>query len=462
MSLSENETHLLLRLGFLPSGWAAERLAKLGSEAFVEEQLRPEGIPEDPEVLRRLAKMKLLELGPRALARLENGQGRAYFRLLQRHLLLHARSRRRLKARMAAFWANHFYVPAEAAGVQLASYLRTLEERALGSFRDLLFATAQHPAMLVYLNNDSNVAEHPNENYARELLELHTLGVDGGYDEHDVKEAARALTGWTTHPRTEGGFYFDPDVHDDGPKRILGRRLPAGRGVEDGLQLLDRLARHPSTARFVTRKLARWFVSDDPAEGLVERLAAVFTRERGQMRPVLRTLFAAPEFYAARGRRLRTPLEFLSAALEASGSAFTDEWRLLDTLNRLGQPFLGWKTPDGYPTHARAWSGTSGLLARWQVALELTQEADGDPEGGWGLLARLEQTAPQGETVGGWVRAAAREVWGREPGDARFAALVDYASDGRGPATELTPLRAARKRGGLYALLLAAPEFQWI
>ena len=462
MSLSENETHLLLRLGFLPSGWAAERLAKLGVEAFVEEQLHPERIPEDPELERRLARRPLLGMDARAIGRLDGGETRAYHENLEAYLLRHTRSRRRLAARLAAFWANHFYVPAEAAGAHLGSYLRTLEARALGGFRDLLLAVARHPAMLVYLNNDSNVADHPNENYARELLELHTLGVDGGYTEHDVKEAARALTGWTTHPRTEGGFYFDPGVHDDGPKQILGRRFPAGRGIEDGLQLLDLLARHPSTARFVARKLGQWFVSDDPPKGLIDRLAAVFTRERGQMRPVLRALFAAPEFYAARGQRLRTPLEFLTAAMETTGTEFTDAWRLLDTLDRLGQPFLGWKTPDGFPTHAAAWAGTSSLLARWQVALELTQEADGDPEGGWGLLAHLEERPPAAATAGAWVRAAARRVWGREPSPERLAELVAYAADGRGADRALTPMLAGRKRGGLYALLLAAPEFQWI
>ena len=462
MNLSQKDTHLLLRLGFLPYGWAAERLQELGREAFVEEQLYPERIAEDPEVERRLGRMRLLEMTPRQLARIENGEGRAYYRLLQRHLVLHTRSRRRLAARLEAFWVHHFYVPAESAGAWLADYHQTLAARSLGSFRELLFAVARHPAMLVYLNNDTNVAGHPNENYARELLELHTLGVDGGYSERDVKEAARALTGWTTHPRSEDGFYFDPEAHDDGPKRILGHDLPAGRGIEDGLQLLDLAARHPATARFVARKLAQWFVSDDPPAGLVERLAAVFRRGRGRIRPVLRELFGAPEFYAAAGRRLRTPLEFLTAAMEATGTVFTDEWRLRDTLNRLGQPYLGWKTPDGYPTQARAWSGTSGLLARWQVALELTQEADGDPDGGWGLLARLERRTPAAATVGAWVRTAALEVWGHEPAPGRLAALVDYASDGAGADRALTPTLAGRKRAGLFALLLSAPEFQWI
>ncbi len=461
MSLSQNETHLLLRIGFLPSGWAAERLQALGAEAFVEEQLQPERIPEDPEVARKLARLKLLEMEPRLLARAFDGEGRAYVELLRRHLWRNGQSRRRLEARMAAFWTNHFYVPAEAAGHHLADYHRTLERHALGSFRDLLFAVARHPAMLTYLNNDSNVAEHPNENYARELLELHTLGVDGGYTEQDVKEAARALTGWTTHPRAIGGFFFNPDAHDKGNKTILGHTFPAGRGIEDGLALLDLLARHPGTARFVATKLALWFVSDAPPEGLVRRLAEVFLRARGELRPVLRALFSAPEFYAARGQRLRSPIEFLAAATEVTGVAFLDDWILLDALNRLEQPFLGWKTPDGYPTRARAWSSTSGLLARWQVALELAQEADGDPEGGWGLLAHLENRDPAARTVGEWVDKATRQVWGREPSGAQLAALVDYTSDGQGAGRPLTPTLAGRKRGGLYALLLAAPEFQW-
>jgi len=462
VSLSQEQTHLLLRLGFLPRGWAAERIQRLGTAAFVEEQLHPESIPEDPEVTRRLERLALLRLDTHALARSDDGESRAYVEALRAHLLRHSRSRRRLAARMAAFWAHHFYVPADAANVHLVDYLRTLERHALGGFRELLFAVARHPAMLVYLNNDSNVKDHPNENYARELLELHTLGVDGGYTERDVKEVARALSGWTTHPRTEGMFYFDPDVHDDGPKRILGRAFPAGRGIEDGLQLLDLLARHPSSARFVARKLALWFVSDDPPPALIERLAQVFQQERGQVRPLLRALFSAPEFYAAAGARLRTPLEFLTAALEATGARFSDDWRLIDTLARLGQPYLGWKTPDGAPTRAQAWASTGGLLARWQVALELTQEADGDPEGGWGLLGGLEDRLPAAPTVGIWVRAAARELWGREPEEERLALLLDYAAEGAGPERPLTLALAGRKRAGLLALLLAAPEFQWI
>ena len=461
MSLSQKETHLLLRLGFLPSGWAAERLQELGVEAFVEEQLHPEQIPEDPDVARKLGRFKLLELSPRALARVENGEGRAYVELARRWLVLNARSRRRLAARMTAFWANHFYVPAEAAAHQHAHYLKTLENHALGGFRQLLFAVAHHPAMLTYLNNDTNVKDHPNENYARELMELHTLGVDGGYTERDVREAARALTGWTTHPRTENGFYFDPDDHDAGAKQILGHSFPGGRGVEDGLGLLDLLARHPSTARFVAYKLALWFVSDDPPQSLIRRLAAEFTRSRGQIRPLLRALFTAPEFYAASGKRMRTPADFLSAAVSVTGVEFLNDWILFDSLNRLGQPFFGWKTPDGYPTQASAWSGTSGLLARWQLALELAQEADGDPEGGWGVLSHLERRVPTARTAGEWVEKAARQVWGRAP-RSRLQELVDYVSDGQGPERELTPTLAGRKRGGLYALLLAAPEFQWI
>ncbi|WP_457631285.1 DUF1800 domain-containing protein [Oceanithermus sp.] len=462
MNLTQKESHLLLRLGFLPRGWAAERLRELGAEAFVEEQLHPESIPEDPLAQRKLERMKLIELSPRALARVDNGEGRARVQLLRRWLVRNSRSRRRLAARLTGFWANHFYVPADPAAHRHADYLRTLETHALGGFRHLLFAVARHPAMLVYLDNDSNVADHPNENYARELLELHTLGVDGGYGEGDVKEAARALTGWTTHPRTEGGFYFDPDVHDTGPKRILGHAFPAGRGIEDGLALLDLLARHESTARFLAYKLSLWFVSDDPPASLVEKLAAVFQRERGEIRPVLRALFASSEFYAAAGQRLRTPWEFLSAAVAATGAEFLDDWVLIDALNRLGQPFFGWKTPDGYPTRAAAWSGASGLLARWQVALELAQEADSDPDGGWGVLSHLEDRVPTARTVGDWVKTASRQVWGRAPAGERLAALVDYASDGRGPDRPLTTALAGRKRGGLYALLLAAPEFQWI
>jgi len=455
------DVHFHLRTGFAPDLAELDRQRRMGRSAYLEEQLHPERIA-DPEAERRLARLPMLQLSTREIARTENGDQRALNDLTRAFLIRAAHSKRRLAARMAVFWAQHFYVPAEAAGEHLADYLRTLERLALGDFRSLLFAAARHPAMLGYLDNVSNVKEHPNENYARELLELHTLGVDGGYTERDVKEAARALTGWTTHERTEGGFYFDPGVHDTGAKRVLGHTFPAGRGLEDGLALLDLLARHPSTARFVSYKLARYFVSDDPPPELVERMARTFAEHRGAVRPVLRALLSAPEFYAAAGLRLRSPLEFLAAALATSGTRVPGAWTLWELQNELGQTFMGWRTPDGPPTEAVGWSGTGGLLARWRVALRLTQEADADPEGAWGLVAHLEERTPRAATVGEAVRALARRVLGRLPGPEQLARLVDYAADGGGADTPWTPIRAGRKRGGLFALLIASPEFQWV
>ena len=246
-------------------------------------------------------------------------------------------SDRQLEEVMVDFWFNHFNVYAQKGAVRwmLPAYEReAIRPHALGRFRDLVLATARHPAMLFYLDNwlstraDLVIPGGPNagrrmglnENYARELMELHTLGVDGGYTQQDVIEVARCFTGWTIdRPQQGGGFVFRPLAHDRGAKRVLGQVIPAGGGQQDGERVIDILVRHPSTARFIATKLARRFVSDDPPAALVERAAATFRRTDGDIRAVLATIVTSPEFWSADAYRakIKTPLEVVASAVRA-------------------------------------------------------------------------------------------------------------------------------------------------
>jgi uncharacterized protein (DUF1800 family) len=324
---------------------------------------------------------------------------------------------RQLQEVMTDFWLNHFTVFA-GKGIREQYYVAEYENqvvrpRALGKFRDLLGAVAKSPAMLFYLDNwesavDSGrprfVALNPrqvalralpaarnppplavqvvqrrvrgglNENYGRELLELHTLGVDGGYTQQDVINAARALTGWTiAGPRQGGGFVFTPIMHDAGEKVVLGHRLRAGRGIEDGEELLDILARHPSTAHFIAFKLARRFVSDTPSAALVERAAATFTRTDGDIREVVRTIVTSPEFFAHESYRakVKTPFEVVLSALRAIGAAPDTTPRTSQVIASLGEPYFGHLTPNGWPETADGWMGTGAILNRINFGLML-------------------------------------------------------------------------------------------
>jgi len=213
-----------------------------------------------------------------------------------------------------------------------------------------------------------------NENYARELMELHTLGVDGGYTQKDVTEVARAFTGWTIrNPRARGEFMFEPRLHDDREKTVLGHKIHGG-GMKDGEQVLDILAAHPATARFISTKLARRFVSDTPPAALVDRLAARFTATRGDLREVMRTLLASPEFLApdSFSAKTKTPFEFVASAVRATDLALTDARPLVRSLQELGMPLYQCQPPTGYKDTADAWVNTGALVARMNFAQTIT------------------------------------------------------------------------------------------
>jgi uncharacterized protein (DUF1800 family) len=356
---------------------------------------------------------------------------------------------RQLNEVMVDFWENHFNV---FAGKDRTRYFlpeydaQAIRPHALGNFRELLGAVAKSPAMLYYLDNWQSVADSGrptlrqvpamqrraaarraavvaqqrpqlaqlmqrrrglNENYARELMELHTLGVDGGYTQQDVIEVARALTGWTLSRGANGGaFVFRPEVHDAGAKRILGTDFPAGRGQDEGEAVLDLLARHPSTARFIATKLARRFVSDTPPAALVTRAAATFQRTNGDIREVMRTIVTSPEFFATAAYRakVKSPFELVTSTLRAMNAAPDATPRTTQFVSRLGQPIFGHQAPNGYPETGDAWMNTGAILNRINFGLAAASgRVPGIKLAEW-PAAKTLATLPREQQVDGVIR----------------------------------------------------------
>jgi uncharacterized protein (DUF1800 family) len=366
-------------------------------------------------------------------------------------------SNRQLEEVLVDFWMNHFNVfngkgPARAL---LTSYERdAIRPHVFGRFRDLLTATARHPAMLFYLDNwQSQVlrddlpfqpppgAQRPglNENYGRELMELHTLGVDGGYTQQDVIAVARAFTGWTIYDLNKyAEFQFNPNGHDRKEKVVLGHTLPAGRGEQDGLDVIDILARHPSTATFISKKLAQRFVADDPPAALVSSMADTFTRTDGDLRAVLQTMFGSTEFLSegAWQTKLKSPLEMVVSAVRAVNADVEDTFALAQRIADLGEPLYGRVEPPGYPNTGEAWANTAGILGRINFGAALTA---GQLPGVSVNLSRFN--FKDAATVAG-------ELLGVPPSPSTLAAIEKGIQD-----KEATP-------SILAALVMGSPDFQ--
>src|SRR6478672_546663 len=332
-------------------------------------------------------------------------------------------SERQLQEVMTDFWSNHFTVFAGKGQTRLfiPAYDRdVIRPNALGHFRDLLGAVAKSPAMLFYLDQWQSAADslHPtlarvrgprqrrrglNENYARELLELHTLGVDAGYTQQDVIEVARALTGWTMNPRQGATFTFVPQIHDAGQKTVLGHVLAAGRGIEDGEEVLDILARDPRTAHFISRKLAVRFVSDDPPPALVDRAAATYLRTDGDIREVVRTIVTSPEFFsrAAFRAKVKSPFEVVVSTMRALDAPADPTPRTAQLVARLGQPIFGHQAPNGWPETSEPWMNTGAILNRINFGMAAAaNRVPGASLDRWPDAARL-RAAPRAEQVDG-------------------------------------------------------------
>ncbi|HYY60186.1 MAG TPA: DUF1800 domain-containing protein [Burkholderiales bacterium] len=380
--------------------WGANRnsaaeIARLGTGGWLAAQLQPAPTSLPPDIQTRIDEMTisrrpLVDLGAelesrrRALqqapAEERQAERQAFNEELQRlareaqtRMLLRALySPHQLEEHLTWFWLNHFNV------FQYKGPLRALvadyEERAirphvLGRFRDLLGTTARHPAMLIYLDNARNSAGRLNENYARELMELHTVGVDGGYTQADVEALARILTGWSLDLATGELARFYPRRHDFSSKVFLGRTI-AGTGAKELDVALDMLARHPSTARFVSRKLALFFVADEPSDALVARMAQSFLDTGGDIPSVLRTMFASSEFRASLGTKFKDPLHYTLSALRLvlDERPLPDTQPVIGALARMGEPLYARATPDGYPLTRADWASPGQLATRFEIA----------------------------------------------------------------------------------------------
>jgi uncharacterized protein (DUF1800 family) len=407
----EEQLYADLEVQQLPSLPPDQRFKKIlamptGQQVLFAESVRPGKGQEFLEGLSPKQKETLLAMNNPALVVMSE--------LMQAKLLRAVYSQRQLDEVMTDFWFNHFNVFMEKGldRMLVTSYERdVIRPHALGKFEDLLVATAKSPAMLFYLDNfmslgpnsaqalgippgrpygrgqygrryprprpRPNAGKWPNglnENYGRELLELHTLSVNGGYTQRDVTEVAKVFTGWTIDkPAEGGGFKFDPRMHEPGPKFVLGHKIkPKGEG--EGLEVLHRLATSGQTAHFISLKLAQRFVSDDPPPALVDRMAKTFLKKKGDIREVLETLFHSPEFWddGAYRAKLKTPLEFVASAVRATGAEIDDAQPLAQQLNRMGMPLYGAQPPTGYSMKAETWVSSSALLNRMNFALALT------------------------------------------------------------------------------------------
>jgi uncharacterized protein (DUF1800 family) len=524
--------HVLNRIGFGTAAGDIERVRALGLAAYIDQQLHPERI-DDSQLAARLAAFDTLsksteemamqlylpaQMARRARQRQQaqepaemtpaqrdarresmspeqaetvRKERQALLQLMQAKLLRAAYSDRQLEEVMVDFWFNHFNVFSGKGQVRV--YLNEYERDAirphvLGSFRELLQATAESPAMLFYLDNwqssapegartaapakegarlsrrnpnrmpqltggatgPRTLADLPpgfrnrraglNENYARELMELHTLGVDGGYTQKDVQEVARAFTGWTiVNPRQGGAFRFEPRMHDDGEKVVLGHTVKAGGGKKDGDVVLDLLANHPATSRFIATKLARRFVADEPPTTLVDRAARRFTETGGNIREVVKSIVTSPEFFAAESYRakVKTPFEFVVSAVRATGTDTSNAMPLVLAVRNLGMPLYGCQPPTGYSDKAEAWVNSGALLNRMNFAVSLT--------------APTSERRP--------ARRPPEDRGGAGPTVTRDALVASALAGELSETTAATVAKATTPTQAL-ALVLGSPEFQ--
>jgi uncharacterized protein (DUF1800 family) len=504
--------HFLSRTTFGPRPQDLEQARQVGIATFLDEQLHPEKL-DDSGVDQRIATLPTLAMSPAELledfpppqpnknqeakqertearpamppnpegntaqggtamspAMEAGGPRRILMELGREQLWRAAFSRRQLQEVMVHFWMNHFNVYA-AKGVDkwlLTSFEHeTIRPNALGNFSQLLAATAQSPAMLFYLDNWLSVAPNAaagnrnaqgrrglNENYARELMELHTLGVDGGYTQQDVREVARCFSGWTIdRPRQGGGFIFRPRFHDDGEKTVLGHRIRGRGGVEDGMEVLQMLAAHPSTAQFISLKLCRHFVADEPPASVVERTARAFTESQGDIRSVLRTILASPEFnsQAAFREKVKTPFELVASSLRTLGAETDAGAPLLGLIVRMGQPLFLYQAPTGYPDRASSWINSGTLLARMNFSMALAANRIR------GTQLDLQALTPSDDPQAVWDQLVQRTLGGNISQETQAAVMKSL--EGLGSAGVGNP-HAFPKTTLMAALLLGSPDFQ--
>jgi len=509
----QQAAHLLSRLAFGPRPGQVDEVLRTGLDRWVTAQLDPSRIP-TPGLNDRLAAFQTLAMTPRDLReaflalRKENPtpeeikarnlkKRQPKIELLQSILLRAVYSPRQLQEVLCNFWRNHFNVSYTKGGPVdffIPDYERTVvQAHALGTFEELLFASAKHPAMLYYLDNAlsrrpatkaelSKIKEAArertgskvraeeavelasqrglNENYARELMELHTLGVDNFYHQSDVVQVAEALTGWTIDYQGENaeyGFLFRPYLHVDGAKKVLGRIFREKKlrdAVREGEGVLTMLAHHRGTAAFLSRKLCTYFVSDDPAKKSVDKTAAAFLKSGGDVRVLLASIVGGPGFYAPGNFRakFKTPFELVVSALRAVSAEVSNSLPLLKKLDEMGEPVYHCDPPTGYSDRAEAWLDPGVMALRWQFAVDLAEGRIPGVRIPESFHAGMEeQPAPL------WQKILTNKVLPGGVGERTRHALTaitdDYLSKSRRP-------RLDRLGPQLLGLLLGSPEFQ--
>lgn len=427
--------HVIDRTSFGPRPGDYGRVRAMGIEAYIDEQLSPENL-DDAYCDWMTRRFTTLEL---PIGELYEYRERLLLNELTRATMARALySERQLYEIMVGFWSDHFNIDSskgDCAWLKTADDRDVIREHALGTFPELLRASALSPAMLWYLDGRENRKaakdEQPNENYARELLELHTLGVHGGYTQQDVMEVARCLTGWTVRSTGAWGLgkvEFKADLHDDGPKHVLGHDIAAGRGAEDLDAVLDIVCNHPATAQYLAIKLCHKFIADDPKTQSIDSVASAFRQSGGDIPATLRGLFNTEEFRTRRGEKTKRPFRFIASALRATEAKSDIREEMLEYLVRMGQAPFQCPTPDGYPEEPDRWMGS--MMWRWHFSVGLAKNEIPGTKVDWsGLLGR-----PGGDT--GFIAG----VLGRMPRTDEESA---YFGSGLGPA-----------------LLLASPAFQ--
>ena len=455
--------HLLNRAAFGPTPALIEEVHRVGRNAWVAEQIVPEQIS-DPEIVERLALYPALSMNSAELVtnypqQSNNGDivgigrpQRIPVEVGAANLTRAVHGRAQLREVLTDFWFNHFNVTTQnnPTRYSIVAYLRdAIRPNALGRFEDILRASATSPAMMYYLDN--YLSSRPgspgrysgiNENYARELLELHTLGVDGGYTQEDIVEVARAFTGWAFTPLRSGAveFVFVPSRHDPGDKVVLGQRIPSG-GQQEGFDILELLAKHPSTARFISYKLIERFVTETPPADFVDRVAEVFLATDGHIGWTVASILLSEDFYdpAYRGNKAKSPYELVASALRATEADVTQGVEAVRLVGRLGQPLLRAPAPTGWPETGVDILSPGGMVGRFELGYFAVTD------GIRGAEVLRELWAPILELWG--PAGLAQYLLGRPPGETTLQALEGAATSGASPDL-------------LAAIVLASPEFQ--
>ena len=445
---------VLNRLTNGPRPGQVAAVKKMGLQAFIDHQLAPDKI-DDSASEQRLSDFASLNMSASEAAYLLNDTP-AVNELNAATVARALYSERQLYEVMTNFWSEHFSIwhyKEKDTVLKADDDHNVVRKHALGKFRDILGASARSPAMLVYLDNAKSNKAHPNENYGREVMELHTVTI-GAYTETDVQEVARCFTGWTMQNGV-GDFYFNKATHDDGAKTVLGHTIAAGGGQQDGETVLDILATHPDTALHIASKLCRRFIADDPPVSAVKAAQQAFLQSGGDIPTVLRVIFATPEFLNA-PPRFKRPWEYVISLVRAVDGQPTDRLfgGVLNALRSLGQLPFDRITPDGYTDYASLWE--ANMLLRWNDAISVAyNRAPGIKVDLTGLLKAQGVPADMDAIIAYF----AQHLYGRPLTQNESAVLSAFANKGGKPDLSKAPGQA--RAMDVIALMLAGPAFQW-